>query len=44
MIAGTARILVSEYKVDARAMDVSDLARLDAVQDRGQAELQDCEE
>lgn len=44
VIAGTARILVSEYKVDTRAMDVSDLARLDAVQDRGQAELQDCEE
>lgn len=44
VIAGTARVLVSAYKVDTRAMDVSDLARLDAVQERGTAELQDCEE
>ncbi|MBD9425886.1 hypothetical protein IB232_11190 [Pseudomonas sp. PDM15] len=44
VIAGTARILVSEYKVDARAMDASDLAQLDAVQQVGAAELQPCEE
>jgi hypothetical protein len=44
VIAGTARILVSAYKVDTRAMEVSDLAHLDAVQQVGAAELQPCEE
>lgn len=44
VITGSARIQVSEYMIDARDIGVSDLARLDAVQDVGTAELQDCEE
>jgi hypothetical protein len=44
VIAGNARILISAYRVDTRAMEVSDLARLDTVQAVETGELQTCEE